>query len=165
MRPNPILWICAAASLLFAAGAAQAQARCPWLNVATASGALNGPAALDVSQPSPDQMTCTFQYRNQGAAYALRIEVWAHQDISRGLTAQQRACTTPGTALRAIGNEAVLCAEDGRAAHGDAVIGRVRDSIFRVTITTTSPNDPAMPHDVLEQKVRDTAEAVAGSLF
>jgi hypothetical protein len=157
------LWLCA--GFLFATGAAHAQASCPWLNVATASGTLNGPAALDVSQADPDQMTCAFRYRNQGKVYALQIEVWAHQDVSRGLAAELSACTAPGTALHAIGNEAVLCAEDQRGSHGDAVVGRVRDSIFRVTITTTALNDPAMPRDVLEQKVRDTAEAVAGSLF
>jgi hypothetical protein len=46
---------------------------------------------------------------------------------------------------------------------GEAVVGRVRDSVFRVS--TTSRNDPDMTREVLEQKTRNIAEQVAGSLF
>jgi hypothetical protein len=169
IRVNPLVGLCLAAGLLPAAACAQAPvvppARCPWLNVATASGVLNGPATLAMHQPAADETVCEFRYGNQKTMYSLQIEVWAHQDITKGLTVQESACTAPGTALRAIGNEAILCTEDTKSVHGDAIVSRVRDSIFRVSLTTTVRNDPALPRDVLEQKTRDSAEAVAGSLF
>jgi hypothetical protein len=148
-----------------AGASAQAQARCPWLNIATASGVLNGPATLALQQPATDDTICVFQYQNQHTVYSLQIEVRAHQDISKGLKSQQSNCTAPGTPLQAIGNEATLCADDQRSLHGDAVIGRVRDSIFRVSVSTSARNDPAMPRAALEQKARDVAEQIAGSLF
>jgi hypothetical protein len=148
-----------------AAASAPAQARCPWLNVATASGVLDGPATLAMQQPAADETVCVFRYQNQNTVYSLQIEVWAHQDISKGLKMREASCTAPRTALQAIGNEAMLCADDQRSSRGDEVIGRVRDSIFRVSVNTSARNDPAMPRAALEQKARDTAEAVAGSLF
>jgi hypothetical protein len=169
IRRKTIVGFCIAAGFMQAALLAQAQveapARCPWLNVATASGTLNGPAALAMRQPAAGETVCVFRYQNQKTVYSLRIEVWAHQDITTGLKSQEADCTAPAVPLQAIGNEAMLCADDQRTSRGDAVIGRVRDSVFRVSVTTSERNDPAMPRDVLEQKARDTAEAVAGSLF
>jgi hypothetical protein len=157
------LWIAAAGATTAASG--HAQAHCPWLNVATASGMLNGPAILDVQKPSPDETVCAFRYTVQGTVYSLQIDVRLHQDISRGLGSESSVCTSPGAALRAIGNEANICAEDSKSLHSDVVIGRVRDSIFRVSVSTSARNDPAMPRDALEQKAKDTAEQVAGALF
>lgn len=169
MRRRTIAALCIALGLapvaVFAQAPVVAPVRCPWLNVATASGTLNGPATLAMQQPSADETVCVFRYENQKTVYSLQIEVWSHQDISKGLKTQESDCTAPEVPVRAIGNEAMLCAEDRKSASGDAIIGRVRDSIFRVSVSTTAHNDPAMPRDILEQKARDTAEAVAGSLF
>jgi hypothetical protein len=74
-------------------------------------------------------------------------------------------CSAPGAPLRAIGNEAILCADDTKHARGEAVVGRVRDSLFRVVISTSSRSDSDMTREVLEQKTRNVAEQVAGSLF
>jgi hypothetical protein len=69
-------------------------------------------------------------------------------------------CSGDATHLQAIGNEAVMCAADTKAqAHGEQVIGRVRDQVFTVTITTSARND------ALEEKTRNIAEQVAGALF
>jgi hypothetical protein len=158
-------WLCAVAGLALADAPAQAHARCPWLNVATASGVLDGPATLTLQQPAADETVCVFRYQNRNTVYSLQIEVWAHQDIGKGLTVQESDCTAPAIPLRAMGNEAILCTDDRKSVRGDAVIGRVRDSIFRVSLSTSARNDPAMPRDVLEQKTRETAEMIAGSLF
>jgi hypothetical protein len=49
--------------------------------------------------------------------------------------------------------------------YGEQVIGRVRDQIFTVTITTSARRDPSMPREALEEKTRNIAEQVAGALF
>ena len=152
-----------AAGLMLSAGMAHAQARCPWLNVATASGVLNGPASLEMRQPAPNETHCLF--RRNDSELTLEIVVKSQQDVSQGITAEQAACTSPVTRVQAIGNEALLCADDHKPTRGSEVIGRVRDSVFRVVIVTRARNDPALARDVLEQKARDTAEQVAGSLF
>lgn len=148
---------------LLSNGAAHAQARCPWLNVATASGALQGPALLEVKRLSESETSCVFRYQKENTAYVLQISVKSQQDPSKGLAQSGSECSAPGTPLRAIGNEAILCADDRRHTLGEEVVGRVRDSVFRVSIT--SRNDPDMTREVLEQKTRNIAEQVAGSLF
>ena len=78
-------------------------------------------------------------------------------------TTQCRGAAAP---LRAIGNEAVMCAADTKGhTHGEHVIGRVRDQIFTVTVTTSARQDPSMPREALEEKTRNIAEQVAGALF
>ena len=151
--------------LLLCGNHAHAQVRCPWLNVATASGVLEGPALLQVEQPKATETQCVFRYQNGKVIETLEIDVRRQQDISRGLVPEESSCNAPGTPLRAIGNEAVLCADDRRSSRGDQVIGRVRDSIFRVSVSTTAKNDPAVKREVLEQRAKDTAEQVAGALF
>jgi hypothetical protein len=148
---------------LLSTGPAHAQARCPWLNVATASGALQGPAVLEVQKLSETQTICVFRYQKEEMAYVLQISVMSQQDPSKGLAQSESECSSAVTPLRAIGNEAVLCADDRRHLLGEEVVGRVRGSVFRVSIS--SRNDPDMTREVLEQKSRNIAEQIAGSLF
>ena len=164
-RTNGPRWVLGMVALLLCGSHAHAQARCPWLNVATASGVLEGPALLQVEQPNATETQCIFRYQNGKVIETLEIDVKRQQDISRGIVPEESSCNSPGTALRAIGNEAVLCVVDRRSSRGDQVIGRVRDSIFRVSVTTTAKNDPAVTREVLEQRAKATAEQVAGALF
>jgi hypothetical protein len=143
----------------------QAQTRCPWLNVATASGVLNGPASLEVTKPAPSVTNCIFRYQKEGTTYLLQISVKSQQDVSSGHALDASQCTSAPTPVRAIGNEAMLCADDGRNSHGDTVVGRVRDSLFTVAISTSSRNDAVMTREALDEKVRAIAEQVAGALF
>jgi hypothetical protein len=154
-----------AAVVLLSAGTADAQARCPWLNVATASGVLQGQAVLQVQYLSASETHCIFRYRAENAEYVLQIAVKSQQDPTKGLALDGSECSAPGAPLRAIGNEAILCADDTKHARGEAVVGRVRDSLFRVVISTSSRSDSDMTREVLEQKTRNVAEQVAGSLF
>jgi hypothetical protein len=68
--------------------------------------------------------------------------------------------------LKAIGNEAMICAADDRKAGiGERVVGRVRDQVFTITIASTLKNDPALSRDVLKVRISSAAEQVAGNLF
>lgn len=163
------VWFCIVAGLAPALSGAQSPSgvpkRCPWLNEATASGVLNGPVTRALEQPSIHETVCLFRYENRKTVYSLRIEVSVGQDTNAGLKIEQSDCTGTAIPVRAIGNQAMQCDVDRRTSHGNALIGRVRNAVFRVGISTSLRNDPAMPRDVLEQKARDIGEAVAGSLF
>ena len=74
------------------------------------------------------------------------------------MNAYKARCGAGATALRAIGNEACAVEIKGQT-YGQEVIGRVRDQIFTVTLTTT------VPKDALQEKARNIAEQVAGALF
>jgi hypothetical protein len=103
---------------------------------------------------------CTFVYHDATASRELRITVEQAQDPSHAMASYKAHCSGDATHLQAIGNEAVMCAADTKGqAHGERVIGRVRDQVFTVTITTSVRND------ALEEKTRNIAEQVAGALF
>jgi hypothetical protein len=163
----PLRWWMAAlgAAVFCSVAPAQAQARCPWLNVATASGMLGGPAALQVERVSDRETVCTFRVEQDRKTWSLAITVKSQQPIAILEGFEKSSCTAPGAPLRAIGNEAVLCRDDDKHFHGEQVVGRVRDSLFSVAITTSVKDDPILAKDVLDQKVTNTAEQVAGSLF
>jgi hypothetical protein len=145
----------------------QANVGCPWLNVATASGVLrsseNGTMAT-LSQGS--KAACSFVYHDATASRELRITMELVQDPSQALTGYKARCSGIASPLQAIGNEAVTCAADTKGqANGEQVIGRVRNQVFTVTITTSVRNDPSMSRDELREKTRNIAEQVAGALF
>src|SRR5258708_19030665 len=132
--------------VVLAAGRAigQVNTGCPWLNVATASGVLrsseSGPMAT-LSQGSA--AACSFDYHDATASRELRITVDQVKDPGRGLAAYTTQCTSAAAPLQAIGNEAVTCAADTKGhTHGEQGIGRVRDQIFTVKVTTSGPHDP-----------------------
>jgi hypothetical protein len=152
-------------ALLLSPALCKAEARCPWLNVATASGALNGPSVMTVQQGAGNGTTCIFQYRNKSAIYSLRISVSDLKEASKGAAPYEDQCASSKEPLRAIGNEAVMCAADEGHLHGEQVIGRVRDRIFILVVSTSARNDPSMSGDVLKEKLENLAEQVAGSLF
>jgi hypothetical protein len=161
----PLRWWMAAFAAMAAAAPAHAQARCPWLNVATASGMLSGPATMQVERISDRETVCTFRVAQDRRSWNLAITVKSQQRIGDLQSFEKSSCTAPGAPLRAIGNEAVLCRDDDRRFRGEQVVGRVRDSLFAVAITTNVKDDPILAKDVLDQRVTNTAEQVAGSLF
>lgn len=162
-RGGAIGWVLAAA--MSCGAMSHAQEQCPWLNVATASGFLDGPASLTIEKPAAAETDCIFRYQKEKSLEVLQVRVLLRQDVSKGIVPQRSTCTGAGTPVRAIGNEALLCADDQHSEHGEEVIGRVRDSIFIVRISTTARNDVGLSRDVLGQKAKDTAEQIAGALF
>ena len=116
---------------------------CPWMNAATAGGVLGGDVTATVT---PD--ACTFV--RPGAELLIAV-----QPVVRKVDASHAATCGPDPApLKAIGNEAVICTA-GRTVR---VVGRVRDKIFTITLTSAKP-------ETFREKARAVAEQVAGNLF
>jgi hypothetical protein len=145
----------------------QANAGCPWLNVATASGVLRSSEDGSMAKLAKgSKEACTFVYHGRTASRELRITTEEVQDPSQAMASYKARCSGKASPLQAIGNEAVMCAADIKGqANGEQVIGRVRDQVFTVAITTSARSDPSMSHDELKEKTRNIAEQVAGALF
>ncbi len=126
---------------------ALAEDRCPWLNAPTAAGLLGGEVHTTVTQGS-----CEFVHQET----SLRIEVAA-------TNAPHAQCGSLAEQLKAIGNEAQACAYRGKPGWiAEQVVGRVRDQVFLVRIST---KDQSAAPKILREKARKVAEQVAGILF
>ncbi len=155
------------AALVFVSAIGRAEeGHCAWLNDATASGILNGPVTLDLEPAPDDQTICVFTNLKTAKDYsALRIMVQPLKDTAKAVESHESQCTSPATALKAIGNEAVSCSADVGYSRGEQVIGRVRDRLFIVTVSSTMAQDPLMTRPLLKDKANMIAEQVAGALF
>ncbi len=146
----------------------RAQNTCPWLNAATASGVLGGQAVEEVSKSGENIETCLFQLQNASSRDSLRISVITAgnaQDAIRELEHYKSHCTSSAVPLKAIGNEAVLCADDKGKFRGEQAIGRVRNSVFTVAIGTDTVRTPAATNHMLAGKAEKVAEQVADAIF
>ena len=139
-------------SVLFAA-----EEKCPWLNAATAAGALGGAVKTSVTETF-----CEFVRREGSSESALRIEV--ESMAAPGEFASRAAhCGSGAAALKAIGNEAVACTyADKKELMAEQVVGRVRNQVFLVRV---SINNRSVTAGGLREKARKIAEQVAGFLF
>ena len=146
---------------------ARAANNCAWINEATASGLLGGEAVGEVSEAVAGQPTvCTFTRISEGVKRVLRVTVEVAADAHARLTAIAQSCGADVAQLKAIGNEALVCAvEEPRAGMGERVVGRVRDQVFTITIGSSLKNDPILTRDVLKSRIYTAAEQVAGNLF
>jgi hypothetical protein len=152
--------------LVFLCARCKAQAHCAWLNEATASGVLNGPVTLDLETATDDQSICVFTNLKTAKDYsALRIMVQPLKDVSKAVSSHESLCTSVPVALKAIGNEAVSCSADVGYSRGEQVIGRVRDRLFIVTVSSTIAQDPSATRPLLQEKAKTIAEQIAGALF
>jgi len=170
LNSNCAKWILLACISATAAVAHGQDAHCAWLNNATASGVLNGPVTLELeTAPAPDQADraiCVFTNAKSAKDYsALRIVVQPLKDVDKAVASHESLCTSPAAAIKAIGNEAIGCAADVGYSRGEQVIGRVRDRLFIVTVSSTIAQDPAMTRQLLRDKAKMIAEQVAGALF
>jgi hypothetical protein len=92
------------------------------------------------------------------------VEIAGDPHARLGLIAQ--TCGADAAALRAIGNEALICAaNEQKNQMGERVVGRVRDQVFTITIDTTLKNDPVLTRDELKARIYTAAEQVSGNLF
>jgi hypothetical protein len=154
--------------ILFLPAHSRAEGICPWLNQATASGFLGGPASSLVENGSPGEATCAFHYQKGNTRYDLQIKVERMKGSSIDFGPYKALCGSDSVPLRAIGNEALLCSLQRKGegmVHGEQVVGRVRDRAFIVSVSTNAGDDPSMSMEVLKEKVSDIAEQVAGALF
>jgi len=141
---------------------------CQWMNEATASGLLGGNAvgahtASTANQPA----VCTFTQSASDVTRVLRITVDVTKDDSHPRLMKLEAGCGPNPApLRAIGNEAMACQVDEPGeGRGARVVGRVRDQVFEILITTTRKDDPILTRDALRIRINTAAEQVSGNLF
>jgi hypothetical protein len=138
---------------------------CPWLNAATAFGALEGSTGSPATRTSEiTATTCTFTYREGNVLRELRIDVDKKDDAAQEFTTLKGRCHSDMTPLRAIGNEAVMCVVKGKDhMRGEEVLGRVRDNVFKVSVSVRG--NKSKPEKAIEETARSVAEEVAGNLF
>jgi hypothetical protein len=166
-------WLQGAAALMVSgcvltlAASCPAQRICPWMNVATASGYMGGPASAAVNQTSDSAGTCVFTLLSGTAKESLTISVAPAENGDKYLASYGLGCISPAQPLRAIGNEAMMCAVTAATSHGEQVVGRVRDSIFIVAMASQAPANRggAREASASAEKVESVAEQVAGNLF
>ncbi len=145
-----------------AATAGAAEPLCPWMNAATAAGVLGGPVTPSFTG-TQDAGACAFVRRDGSRVSSLHIEVFIMKNPSREFHSIAARCGTKGTALRAIGNEAILCGGEGPPkSFSGQVVGRVRDRAFVIRIDAA--DTPASSTE-WRASLRDAAEQVAGMLF
>lgn len=138
-------WICAA------------EQKCPWLNAATAEGALGGRVQAQVTQTA-----CEFVRRDGSSESTLRIEVETMAAPGE-LASRLAQCGSGAAPLKAIGNEAVACSHaEKKGQVAEQVVGRVRNQAFLVRF---SSNDPSATSAGMREQARKIAEQIAGFLF
>jgi hypothetical protein len=140
---------------------------CPWLTEATASGLIGAEAvgsytAAAASQPA----VCTFRQKSDGMMRTLTITVELASDAHTRMTSIAQTCGAGAAPLNAIGNEAVFCDADLRRREiGERAVGRVRNQVFTITLSSTIKDDPILTRDALKTRIYTAAEQVAGNLF
>jgi hypothetical protein len=147
----------------------EAKDSCPWINEATASGALDGTVTATVTRPEmskdPDEATCVFVRQNGASGIDLRIEVETLRGAPGAYAPYAQKCGPDGARLRAIGNEAVTCSYTDKKRKkwvSEQVVGRVREHAFTVRVSSSAASPD---RNVLREKARKIAEQVAGFLF
>ncbi len=161
-----------------------ASENCPWLNAATAAGALKGSVTYTVTHPAADKTaadktaadktaadktvadktdaTCEFIHREGAVLSKLQIEVETMKDPSREFASYTAKCGRNATPLRAIGNEALLCSLRRKNQFSEQVVSRVRERAFLVKV---SSNSAGPERTELLDESQKIAEQVAGFLF
>ena len=142
----------------------QTRENCPWLNAATAAGALNGAVTFTVTHSGEDKTdaTCEFVHQQGAELTSLRIEVETMKDPSHEFASYRAKCDRDATPLGAIGNEAVVCSPRSKGQFSEQVVSRVRERAFLVRI---SSNVAIAEGSELRDKTEKIAEQVAGFLF
>ena len=142
----------------------RAEAKCPWLNAATAEGLLGGKVQMNITPPTAQgDTTCEFSSQQDATVSILRIEVHTMEVPSKEFASYLSQCSGTTLPLKAIGNEAVQCVLKGGSTPGEEqIIGRVRDRVF---LLSTRRNAPWFSKGGLREDTRNIAEQISGSLF
>ena len=164
--PRPFkLGLLSATFCLFAAQAA-AQANCPWISQATASGLLGGKTTPTIKLDATGQLgTCTFTFHRPQQSIVLHIAVAPYPAAPSPLSQLATACTSSTSAVPAIGNEALACHSNHPGSIGELMIGRVRDILFTLTLTSTAIQNAPLDRAALQSTLHAAAEQVTGNLF
>jgi hypothetical protein len=142
------------------------QAKCPWINEATARGVLGGAVTLTTTVSAQGDGVCEFSRRQGSIVHQLRISVHIMTDIPKQFPAYLAQCPPNSSPLRAVGNEAVMCSIQSKGEpSAERVVGRVREQAFVVSLTFSVANEPSMTEQMRREKVNLVAEQIAGILF
>lgn len=168
-RARIVCLLLGALVLLSVPSRTEAKDSCPWINEATASGALDGAVTATVARPEmskdPDEATCIFLHQSGSTGIELRIEVETLRGAPGAYAVYAERCGPDNVPLRAIGNEAVTCSYTDKKRKkwvSEQVVGRVRDHAFTVRV---SSGVGTPDRNVLREKARKMAEQIAGFLF
>jgi hypothetical protein len=144
-----------------------AKNNCPWINEATTGGLLGGTAVNEFTDATAGQAAvCKFTYDGPGVTRTLVVTVEVSADPKERLAVVAQSCGPDAAPLQAIGNEAKVCTADiKKAGPGERVVGRVRDQVFTITLSSTMKNDSLLTRDELRSRIYTAAEQVAGNLF
>ena len=147
--------------------ACKAANNCPWINEATASGLLGGEAVGAVTGlDSGGTAICQFTQKGDGFERTLSVTVERAQNAHVRLSTIAQGCGSRAVPLKAVGNEALVCvADDRKTGQKERVVGRVRDQVFTITITTTLKADPILTREELTARINVASEQVSGYLF
>lgn len=147
--------------------AARAENNCPWMSEATAGGLLGGAAVGSYTAAANNQPAmCTFMDKEGAAMRELTITVAIDADAHTRLAGMMRSCGASPQLLQAIGNEAAVCAMDAhRRSLSERVVGRVRNQIFAITLSSNVKDDMVLNKESLMSKMYTASEQVAGNLY
>lgn len=159
-----LLFTISALCLMFMPTVCHAQQTCVWLNDATAGGFLEGPVTSTVtSGKASNDMTCEFVRQDARIFTKLRIEVDTVGKPQEIFASDAAHCGKNPTPIIAVGNEAMVCSrKEKHHAITEHLIGRVRDRIFLLDITSNAPHPDEA---VLRDKAEKISQQVAGILF
>jgi len=129
--------------------------------------ALDGQAVGSSNQgPVGRPSTCNFEFKTTGGVRTSTINVETVQDAHAQLMSMAKGCKEPQEVLPAIGNEAYICTtEHGKGAVVERVIGRVRDQVFTILISSTGKRDFILSTQDLKSRISIASEQVSGNLF
>lgn len=165
MRQNRLLFAFFFLALSFCTPAVcAASENCPWLNAATAAGALKGSVTFSVTRHGQDNAdaTCEFIHQEGAVLTSLRIEVDTLKDPTREFASYRTKCERDAAPLRAIGNEALVCSLREKNQFSEQVVSRVRERAFTVKMSSSVITPQGSE---LREKTEKIAEQVAGFLF
>lgn len=162
-----VRWMLLGISLLAAPLWARGENNCPWMNEATASDLVGGDAVGAYGANAGKSATCTFIESVGKASRVLQISVESADDSHADYLSELQAfCRSAPTPLKAIGNEAAICPfTRRRRVTVLRALGRVRNQVFIVALSTSVKGDPILTRAMLEMKIGAAAEQVAGNLF
>ena len=162
------LWLVMLVCLAASAPLARAANNCPWMNEATAGGLLGGASTGAFTAAANGQpAVCTFTSTTPDATRVLEVTVEVVSSEPHLRLAQlEDACRMNTAPVPAVGNEAMRCQPKVRGAvMAERILGRVRDQVFSITISTSLKDDGELNADMLEKHLALAAEQVAGNLF
>lgn len=163
---------------------ASAQSLCPWLNQATASGALGADVIMHVmllpqsshparspqalypaSDPRPDGM-CEFSTHDQRSTVRITVTTMANPKKDYA-TAIRSSCPGVSHPLVGVGNQAIACSSENNGGVEDRVVAYVRNRLMllqcnRASVATIHWQGSDVTSDAVVQAI---AEQIAGSMY